>query len=94
MTAGSPAERAGLKPYDLITAVDGIDVIANDALIREISARTPGSTARLDVIRDGREHQLLVKLAERQPAARPTDYAQRGPSNRVQPRASVLAISA
>ena len=85
VTAGSPAERAGLKPYDLITAVDGIDVIANDALIREISARTPGSTARLEVIRDGREHELLVKLAERQPAARPTDYAQRGPSNRVQP---------
>src|SRR5687767_16032221 len=34
-------------------------------LIREISAREPGSTARLDVLRDGRSRQVLVKLAER-----------------------------
>jgi serine protease Do len=67
VTAGSPAERAGLRPYDLITAVDGLDVLTNDALIREISARTPGSTARLDVIRDGRSREVLVKLAERRP---------------------------
>jgi serine protease Do len=85
VTAGSPAERAGLKPYDLITAVDGIDVVANDALIREISSRTPGSTARLEVIRDGRERELLVKLAERQSAVRPTNYAQPTPSNRLPP---------
>jgi serine protease Do len=85
VTSGSPAERAGLKPYDLITAVDGMDVVANDALIREISARTPGSTARLEVIRDGREHELLVKLAERESARPPTNYAQPAPSNRVQP---------
>ncbi len=86
VTSGSPAERAGLKPYDLITAVDGIDVVANDALIREISARTPGSTARLEVIRDGRERDLLVKLAERQSARPPTNYAQpSAPSNRLPP---------
>jgi serine protease Do len=65
VTAGSPAERAGLKPYDLITAVDGLDVVTNDALIREIAARTPGTTATLEVIRDGRAREMLVKLAER-----------------------------
>ena len=85
VTSGSPAERAGLKPYDLITAVDGMDVIANDALIREISARTPGSTARLEVIRDGREHELLVKLAERQSAARPANTAPAPPPSNRQP---------
>jgi serine protease Do len=65
VTTGSPAERAGLKPYDLIIAVDGMEVATNDMLIREISAREPGSTARLDVLRDGRSRQVLVKLAER-----------------------------
>jgi serine protease Do len=65
VTTGSPAERAGLKPYDLIIAVDGMEVATNDILIREISAREPGSTARLDVLRDGRSRQVLVKLAER-----------------------------
>jgi serine protease Do len=68
VTAGSPAERAGLKPYDLITAVDGEDVPTNDSLIREIAARAPGSTAKLEVIRDGRPREVLVKLAERRPA--------------------------
>jgi serine protease Do len=88
VTSGSPAERAGLKPYDLITAVDGIDVVANDALIREISARTPGSTARLEVIRDGREHELLVKLAERQSSVRPTMSAAPPPPTNGRPPAS------
>jgi serine protease Do len=73
VTAGSPAERAGLKAYDLITSVDGLDVATNDALIREISARAPGSTAILEVIRDGRPRELLVKLAERRPARAVTD---------------------
>jgi serine protease Do len=68
VTAGSPAERAGLKPYDLIVAVDGLEVGTNDSLIREISARAPGSTARLIVIRNGREQEVLVKLAERRSA--------------------------
>ena len=61
----SPGERAGLKPYDLITAVDGRDVPNNDSLIREIAARQPGTTARLELLRDNRPRQVLVKLAER-----------------------------
>ena len=67
VTAGSPGERAGLKPYDLITAVDSRDVGSNDELIREIAARTPGTTAQLEVMRDGRLHDVNVKLAERNP---------------------------
>jgi serine protease Do len=68
VTAGSPAERAGLRPYDLITSVDNLDITTNDVLIREISARAPGSTAKLQVVRDGRPREVLVKLAERRPA--------------------------
>jgi serine protease Do len=61
----SPGERAGLKPYDLVIAVDGRDIPNNDALIREISSRQPGSTARLELLRDNRPRELMVKLAER-----------------------------
>jgi serine protease Do len=70
VTAGSPGERAGIKPYDLITAVDGRDVMTNDSLIRDIAGRVPGSTARLELIRDGRRHEIAVKLAERSPVRR------------------------
>ena len=81
VTAGSPAERAGLKPYDLITAVDNRDVSTNNSLIREISAREPGSTARLEVMRDGRIREVMIKLAERAPGepGRPGNNSNRAP---------------
>lgn len=61
----SPGERAGIRAYDVVTAVDGQTIWTNDELIREISARPPGSAARLRVVRDGHERSMIVKLAER-----------------------------
>jgi serine protease Do len=65
VTAGSPADRAGVRPYDIIVALDDTPVASDDDLIRQISARAPGSPARLRVLRDGRDQSVLVKLAER-----------------------------
>jgi serine protease Do len=61
----SPAERAGLRPYDVIVLVEGQPVRTNEELIRDISARQPGTVARLEVLREGRRHTVNVKLAER-----------------------------
>jgi serine protease Do len=65
ITSGSPADRAGLRPYDVITSLDDRPITNDDQLIREISARAPGSAARLRVVRDGHDQTLTVKLAER-----------------------------
>jgi serine protease Do len=65
VNAGSPGDRAGLRAYDLIIAVDGAPVATNDQLIRTVSARVPGTTVRLNVLRDGRPVLVPVKLAER-----------------------------
>ena len=65
VTHGSPAERAGLHTYDVILDVEGRDIGSNEELIRDISARQPGTTARLGVMRDARRLMLHVKLAER-----------------------------
>jgi serine protease Do len=65
ITPDSPAERAGLRPYDIIVSVDGRAVWTNDELIRDISGRQPGTIARLDVVRDGRHLPTAVKLTER-----------------------------
>jgi serine protease Do len=73
ISAGSPAERAGLRPYDVVLDVDGRQMLNNEELIRSISARPPGSVARLQVLRDGRIHTLLVKLAERPQREHPSD---------------------
>ena len=62
---GSPGARAGLRPYDLIVAVDGKPVAGNDELIRLVASRKPGTTATLHLVRDGRALSVPVKLAER-----------------------------
>jgi serine protease Do len=65
VTPGSPAERAGLHPYDIIIEVEGRQVMNNEEVIRDISSRQPGSIARLEVVRDGRAQTVQVKLVER-----------------------------
>ncbi len=67
VTEGSPAERAGIRPYDIIQRFNQARVITDDQLIREISSQKPGSAAELQFLRDGREHTVTVKLAERPP---------------------------
>jgi serine protease Do len=65
VTTGSPGDRAGLRPYDIITALDDRAVANDDELIRDISARAPGSVARVTLLRDGHEQRVALKLAER-----------------------------
>ena len=65
VTVGSPGARAGLRPYDVITSVDGQPVRTHDSLIREIASRQPGSSAHLEYVRDGRARDVTLKLAER-----------------------------
>ena len=74
VTAGSPGDRAGVQPYDVIVALDDRSVVNDDELIRDISARAPGTAAHVRLIRDGREQVVTLKLAERparDPANRP-----------------------
>src|SRR5262245_41144008 len=65
LSDGSPADRAGLKPYDTIISLDDHPTANDDDLIREIASKSPGTAVRLQVVRDGRNASLTVKLAER-----------------------------
>ena len=62
---GSPAERAGLRRYDVVTAVDGRGVQDTVALIRTIAAREPGTSVVIQLVRDGRVQDVEVGLVER-----------------------------
>ena len=61
----TPAARAGIRPYDLITAIDDVDVHSDEMLLRQIASRAPGTVIRLDVWRDQAKETVAVKLTER-----------------------------
>ncbi|MBA3638843.1 MAG: trypsin-like peptidase domain-containing protein [Acidobacteriota bacterium] len=69
-TSDAPAERSGLRVYDVIVDVDGRNVESNDDLIRDISARQPGTVVKLQVLRDDKRISVPVRLAERPNPAR------------------------
>ena len=53
VTPGGPAEKAGLKVGDAITAVDGKPVKNGDELVADISSQKPGTQHKLTYIRNG-----------------------------------------
>ena len=61
--ADTPAAKAGIQPGDVITAVNGTAVKDSRDLARQISIMSPGSTAKLDVIRKGEAKTFEVTLA-------------------------------
>jgi serine protease Do len=62
---GTPAAAAGLRPYDVVVAVDGHPIGSDDDLVRYVSERPPGSLAALSLWRDGRRREVAVKLRDR-----------------------------
>jgi serine protease Do len=61
---GSPAEKAGLKVGDVITALDGQKVSDASQLQIEVGQKQPGNTIKLEVLRDGKSVNVPVKLEE------------------------------
>ncbi len=61
---GSSAERAGLRPNDIVVAIDGQKVSTVSDLRRELFRRKPRDTVRVEVVRDGRRLTFSVPLTE------------------------------
>ncbi len=70
----SPAAKAGLKPGDVITAVDGETVADPRDLAREIAALKPGANAKIALIRNGAPAAETVTIAA-QPDSETADRA-------------------
>ena len=64
VVAGSPAERAGLRPEDLIVEVDGREVADVGDLQRLMGAERIGRSVELGVVRDGRRRPLAIVPVE------------------------------
>jgi len=60
-----PAARAGMKPGDIITKLDGKTVDTPNLLSRLIAGLEPGATTHIEVVRDGKRQILSVALSEK-----------------------------
>lgn len=58
----SPAEEAGLRPGDIINALDDRPITGSESLVALIRASEVGQTVTLNVIRDGSETQVEATL--------------------------------
>jgi serine protease Do len=61
----TPAEKAGLKAGDIILEVDGKDIESVNQLRNTVALLGAGENTTLTVLRDGKEIDVRVKLAER-----------------------------
>ncbi|HVQ74544.1 MAG TPA: trypsin-like peptidase domain-containing protein [Candidatus Binatia bacterium] len=69
--AGQPAERGGLRPNDVVVAVDGAQVEGPRDLQRIISVTPVGRPVTLNLMRDGQPAQVEVIVGAYQTSAQP-----------------------
>jgi serine protease DegS len=61
---GSPADRAGIEPGDVVVGVDGRAVETASQLRNELAGARVGTELRLTVLREGRRLQVLIPIEE------------------------------
>ncbi|GAC1650257.1 MAG: serine protease HtrA [Acidobacteriaceae bacterium] len=94
VTPNSPADKAGLKVEDTITAVNGKSISSGDELVNTISALKPGTAAQVDYLRDGKAGKASVTIADRSKLIR-EDNADAGDesANPAEPQSGKLGVT-
>ncbi len=63
--AGSPAEKAGLKPGDRVVRIGGKPVQRYQQILRRVALLQPGTLMKIEVTRAGRTFNFVATLVER-----------------------------
>ncbi len=61
---GGPAANAGIMPGDVIVAVDNTPISKGADLAARIGSMSPGTSATIQIIRDGSERTFSIRLGE------------------------------
>lgn len=75
---GSPAERAGIRPGDVIVEYEGRSVKNPDDLVAMVSATRPGTRVAIALLRDGRRQSVSAIIEELQGAQTADETPQGG----------------
>lgn len=78
---GDPAAKAGLKPGDIITRINGQTLTSPSSLSRIIASLGPNKKTDVIIIRDGKTKTIPITLAERKDEARQASYQKPAPDN-------------
>lgn len=61
---GTPADRAGLERYDIVTSVDGFDGAPASRIRTAIRDKSHGDELRLGVLRGGKPVEIRIRIEE------------------------------
>ena len=93
VTAGGPADQAGLKIGDTITSVNGKPVKNGDELVNDISAEKPSSKIKIGYERAGKTAETTVTVADRAKLYGNTTATDEEQGGEEQPAAGKLGVS-
>jgi serine protease Do len=79
---GSPAEQAGLKPYDIVLSFNGAKIHSPNDLIMQVTGVAVGQSAPVKILRAGKEKELTLKVAARPNTQTLADRAKKGKSEK------------
>jgi Do/DeqQ family serine protease len=70
---GSPAQKAGLLPGDIVTKINNITIKDDRMALRIVAGLTPGKSYPLEIFRKGDHMTFTIMPAERKQSAPPTN---------------------
>ncbi|AOJ85653.1 MULTISPECIES: Do family serine endopeptidase [Burkholderia] len=69
---GGPADKAGIKPGDILVSVNGDDITDTTKLLNTVAQIKPGTPTKVHVVRKGKEFDVSVVIGKRPPPPKQT----------------------
>ncbi|MFZ6692344.1 Do family serine endopeptidase [Undibacterium sp. SXout20W] len=67
---GGPADKAGMKPGDILVTIEGKPVTGTMEMMNLVAQLTPGNKAKITVLRNNQEPTLQILVGKRPPSRR------------------------
>ncbi|CAR50636.1 S1C family serine protease [Burkholderia cenocepacia] len=69
---GGPADKAGIKPGDILVSVNGEDITDTTKLLNVVAQIKPGTPTKVHVVRKGKQFDVNIVIGKRPPPPKQT----------------------